>query len=79
MSDRCNNILCFLAQHVTVSAIMTDRRAEYGCGPGMLFAGVMAQPVYYRHKKLTADSELDYGHYTLPPKYYPSANAGGNE
>ena len=41
------------------------------CASGMLYAGLTAQPVYYRNAKLDGKTYTEFGHYTLPPKYYP--------
>ena len=65
------NVLCFLASYATVVAIMSDRRAQFGCPAGRLYAGVTAQPVYYRNKKIDPKKDMEYGHYTLVPSYWP--------
>ena len=74
---KTKNILCFTALPATVAAIMTDRRAVNGSGPGMLYAGFHAQPVYHKHQRLSADTCIDYGHYTLKPQWPAGKNGPG--
>ena len=76
------NILCFLAQPETVQHLMSERKDEFGhllCPPGSLFAGLTAQPVYYRNAKITGSTCLEFGHYCLPPRYYPRNNEDKNK
>ena len=64
------NVLCFTATIELVSAIMTSRNTlerAYGCGPGMMYAGMKVQPVFYKNKRLDQDSKLVYGFFNLPP------------
>ena len=64
------NILCFTATLECVAAIMSNRNSlerAYGCGPGMLYAGLKVQPVFYKNKRLDNDSKLVYGYFSLPP------------
>ena len=73
------NILCFLAQYVTVVAIMSDRRQDYGCAPGRLYAGLTAVPVYYRNKKLISSRDLKFGHFALAPSYWPKTSGDDDD
>ena len=64
------NVLCFKANAALVAAIMSNRNSlerAYGCGSGMLYAGLKVQPVFYKNKRLSHDSKLVYGYYVLPP------------
>ena len=73
------NVLVFLASYATVTAIMSDRRERYHCPAGRLYAGLVAQPVYYRNKKVDPRREMEYGHYTLVPSYWPKPSGEEEE
>ena len=55
-----------------VRAIVTDRDTKdlpFHCGPGKLTCGAYATQVYVKKTPLKPDTQVQYGHNTVPPLY----------